>query len=93
MATFETQKSRKYLKLMGLHIFLKRKCVKTLRDHLARHLEAVAGQMPRPNPDYRPESKDKGIHTPYDTREGDPSQEKRPVSTNPENGATLPTPE
>jgi arylsulfatase A-like enzyme len=67
--------------------------VKTLRDHLARHLEAVAGQMPRPNPDCRPERKDKGIHTPYDTREGDPSQEKRPVSTNPENGATLPTPE
>lgn len=67
--------------------------VKTLRDYLTRHLQAVGGQMPELNPNYQPGAQGKAEPARYDPREGDPARERRPVSTNPENGAFWPVPD
>jgi arylsulfatase A-like enzyme len=66
---------------------------KTLHGYLRQHLEVVGGQMPTPNTNYKPgkETESSG-NAPYDSREGDPQSGKRPVSTNPENGANWPVP-
>lgn len=67
--------------------------VKILRNYLTKHLEAVGGQMPVPNPDYQPGLHEERTWQQKDPREGDPSREKRPVSSNPENGANWPVPD
>ncbi len=67
--------------------------VKSLRDYLARHLQAVGGQKPVLNPNYQPGAQGKPEPACFDPREGDPAGERRPVSTNPENGAFWPVPD
>ena len=62
-----------------------------LREYLRKHLDAVGGQMPTPNPNYKAGKEGEGVgEAAFDQREGDPVRGNRPVSANPENGANWP---